>query len=1354
MRSLDSKHWQARCHSWWSFCLQRLLLFAVFVLARCEASETSKRQVSFEHRAVRAAVEGWGHYPTLHHSYAVVQRGLLDALTGDPRKWRQTLSGSNEFSRPAEQVLCMSCDFHSLEVVSVVAAPLYNPKWLTAEEVEAAHVLASRSAKTDVDITLRFAFPFDITPASVERHHHTFVFATTEFGNVSIPYMILPGQDLKKISESVTIVTPSEWSRAGFLNAGVPADRVVVLHHGVDEAIFDLVEGHSRNELRRRYFLKNGNSNMQGKGDNLTIFATVGAMTENKGIEDILSAFVTIHQKDPSTRLLLKGHDSLYSSHNIVSRLLNRVEYAAELYRTGVIQYEGRGLGRGDLIRLLCSVDIYVSPYRAEGFNMPAQEAAACGLVVIASSLSMNNAHVDAPNEVYSGVAPTDEFCHQLFCVPIRTRVVPVLFLGNQLGYQMMPEPGAVLEAMQRAVRKDAQGRLSMLSKARLVGPSWQGRSHTWHDVANTFLGQIVNDRVVSRPRLRIVEKKEDIVVLLGEGPYSVGVSRDSFLSSQFEFPRAEKIEVVLNEACSSRLKTSRGNLLAWVCAQVSPLGLEQLDLIEDTKYEKSLLANDTLYDTVQQFETNSHCVRIESSGKSKNSPLQTLSIPHGALLVPGTYVRSAALKLLSLPEGSQPPVLTSVSTVGTEIHVMSHPVKVQNKESRGDTQSDSEAVPDDLFALAEAQLEAGCLECARLILSVLISGEVDSISLGRENLILRMATLVPPMMPSTSRHLQKRRRSLISWLRRFLKSGYNTTRVNPMADVLQTHRGSFNDQRRLSRPGRNSTFDESNSYLKNALVNVYPVLPNIFLPYQGFSHEHHGSHMAAAAMIWKSMQMPRKGDHFRFGCGDEKKSAEGLFHIGVISANVYAHSVGKVLLGLLLGLGDLARSTEAASQVNLKVTLFVPFNVAMLQAHEDPIFKHIVDISSGVTVVSVCPDSMPGTRENSIRGTMLCSTIEDIEHAGDVVLEAGCDAIIFGDVGTEPVTYAMAVQQRYAPVQVAFWGNPISTGIPWAFDFFVTGEAHHHHRHGSVAVNKNHLKIQSQFVEQVVRLDGFASYYYRPQFPTTDGRPEADSVSRFGPAVQNVLKSLISSESPAKESPLLLSVQALLKASPDFDEIVRRLLISMPDARLILLAGHGPVWASQLHRRLKMLAVRSGDVDTSRNMGLERGEEGQVNETLSPVSSWTERVHIIQRLPAVEYAALIMRADVVLDSFPYSGFTTSIEALALGAPVVTLDKGETLRGSQTGSLYRSMGHELIEKACVAHDKESFHDLVFQLATDKAYRKRVRLALTEVASKKLFQREDTLRTWISFLYRAVRATRQECELQKESGTET
>ena len=84
------------------------------------------------------------------------------------------------------------------------------------------------------------------------------------------------------------------------------------------------------------------------------------------------------------------------------------------------------------------------------------------------------------------------------------------------------------------------------------------------------------------------------------------------------------------------------------------------------------------------------------------------------------------------------------------------------------------------------------------------------------------------------------------------------------------------------------------------------------------------------------------------------------------------------------------------------------------------------------------------------------------------------------------------------------------------------------------------------------------------------------------------------------------------------------RVLCAVRDSRLVLLAPPG--------------SHRQRTVDFLRQWGVDVG-----------------RVEFVERRPHAEYLALYHRLDFALDPFPYGGHTTSLDALWMGVPVVSL---------------------------------------------------------------------------------------------------
>ena len=67
---------------------------------------------------------------------------------------------------------------------------------------------------------------------------------------------------------NVNVISPSNWSRNGFINSGVAPDRVKVVPHGIDPQIFRPAPAKERSRLRKRY-----------QWSESFVFLTVGAMT-------------------------------------------------------------------------------------------------------------------------------------------------------------------------------------------------------------------------------------------------------------------------------------------------------------------------------------------------------------------------------------------------------------------------------------------------------------------------------------------------------------------------------------------------------------------------------------------------------------------------------------------------------------------------------------------------------------------------------------------------------------------------------------------------------------------------------------------------------------------------------------------------------------------------------------------------------------------------------------------------------------------------------------------------------------------------------------------------------------------
>lgn len=135
-------------------------------------------------------------------------------------------------------------------------------------------------------------------------------------------------------------------------------------------------------------------------------------------------------------------------------------------------------------------------------------------------------------------------------------------------------------------------------------------------------------------------------------------------------------------------------------------------------------------------------------------------------------------------------------------------------------------------------------------------------------------------------------------------------------------------------------------------------------------------------------------------------------------------------------------------------------------------------------------------------------------------------------------------------------------------------------------------------------------------------------------------------------------------------------ILRAVPDARLMLLT-----------------AADAGRVEALRRHFGERG--------VAPA-----RIEFVARLPLAEYLALYARADIGLDTFPYTGGTTTCDAAWMGVPVVTL-AGDRPFARSGASILANLGLADL----VAADVDGYVAAAVALAEDRPRLARLRAEL-------------------------------------------
>ena len=227
------------------------------------------------------------------------------------------------------------------------------------------------------DITYRISGPFNFDKKFSSKV--MFVFATTEYRNLTEEFYINCDPDKLGKEENFFIHTPSNWSKKGFLSAGFRDDQVVVVPHGVDLNTFSLISQEEKEKIRNKYKIKYDDF----------VLTNISAMTVNKGVEVLIAAYGMLKKKHKNLKLILKDQSNLYewkvdfpmkkvfeSEFNQKNNIFND-----EMYKDIIVISENLDF---DQLRDIYSItDCYVSPYKAEGFNLTPLEAAACGTQIV-----------------------------------------------------------------------------------------------------------------------------------------------------------------------------------------------------------------------------------------------------------------------------------------------------------------------------------------------------------------------------------------------------------------------------------------------------------------------------------------------------------------------------------------------------------------------------------------------------------------------------------------------------------------------------------------------------------------------------------------------------------------------------------------------------------------------------------------------------------------------------------------------------------------------------------------------------------------------------------------------------------
>ena len=281
-------------------------------------------------------------------------------------------------------------------------------------------------------------------------------------------------------------------------------------------------------------------------------------------------------------------------------------------------------------------------------------------------------------------------------------------------------------------------------------------------------------------------------------------------------------------------------------------------------------------------------------------------------------------------------------------------------------------------------------------------------------------------------------------------------------------------------------------------------------------------------------------------------------------------------------------------------------------------------------------------------------------------------DVLVYPEIGMDAMTTKLA-SMRLAPVQLATWGHPQTTGLP-SIDYFISAQGLEPDDGGE------------HYTERLIRLPNLGCCY--PFAPVIAVEPDLGAL-----AIDGAL-------------PLLICPGAPFKYTPRHDRVLIEIARKLGRCQFVFFEGHLKEQTDLLQRRLQSVFTQAG-------------------------LSYDNFVVSIPWQPKQAFYGLMQRADAFLDTIGFSGFNTAMQGVEGGLPIVTRE-GKFMRGRLASGILKRMGL----RELVASTDEDYVALAVRLARDPEYRLHMKARIRQSRSV-LFNDLAPIRALEDFLLSVV-----------------
>jgi predicted O-linked N-acetylglucosamine transferase (SPINDLY family) len=284
--------------------------------------------------------------------------------------------------------------------------------------------------------------------------------------------------------------------------------------------------------------------------------------------------------------------------------------------------------------------------------------------------------------------------------------------------------------------------------------------------------------------------------------------------------------------------------------------------------------------------------------------------------------------------------------------------------------------------------------------------------------------------------------------------------------------------------------------------------------------------------------------------------------------------------------------------------------------------------------------------------------TERNLDKTKKLLSELKLDIIVYCEIGMDSYFYLLACM-RFAKIQINTWGHSDTSGLD-TIDYFFSSKLY----------ELEYKKSKTHYSEKLILLDSLCTCYINPYTKYKNIK----FTDRFSYGFND-------------STVIYFCAQSIFKFNKVYYDYIIQIINGNPNAILLMIKNEQ--------------------------------QSNFIKNLNHPIVS---RIHWMPPMSHTEYMNLINISDIVLDTYPFGGCNSSLEAFSLGKVVVT-QPGQMINGRFTRGFYEKMGL----KKYIMNSKKEYIDFAIKLA-NKEYRETIEKQIIE-KSNVLFEDKETLIEW-------------------------